>query len=195
MLATHTPRAHAVPHPERGVHAVCFVALQRSSSETPGLMDHALQGTPGMPHPIGPSSSPLRPFGLVWGCSLACALTSWGLQAPARCGRLKKHRPNRRRLMLWYADPTQCAQCALSFFCRPGSRADSAPARLSRCALCRGAPQSEALPSLALRSQASAARKTLFASTSASSAQVPAPHSPMLQPTDDAEGLGFHVPS
>jgi hypothetical protein len=104
VLATHTPRAHAV-HPERGVHAVRFVALQRSSSETPGPMNHALQGTPGMPHPIGPSSSPLCPFGLVCGCSLACALTSWGLQAPARCGRRRKNWSDQ-SLMMGYADPS-----------------------------------------------------------------------------------------
>ena len=58
MLATHTPRAHAVPHPERGVHAVRFVALQRSSSETPAPTNPALPGTAGVPHPFGPSSSP-----------------------------------------------------------------------------------------------------------------------------------------
>ena len=69
------------------------------------------------------------------------------------------------------------------------------PRRFSAAAvhlcMCRGAPQSEAIPSLALRWQASASRKSLFAGTSASSAKVPAPHSPMLQPPGDAEGLGF----
>ena len=100
----------------------------------------------------------------VCGCSLACALTSWGLQARPSRGRLKKDRPNRRTVMLRYADPTECAQCALSFFCRPGSRADSAPARLSRCALGRGAPQSEALHRLrcaALAGAAPAAQRSL----------------------------------
>ena len=112
MLATHTPRAHAV-HPERGVHAVRFVALQRSSSETPGPMN---QGTPGMPHPIGPSSGPLCPFGLVCGCSLAFALTSLLSQAPP-CGRLRKLTANP-RLLLRYADPTQCALASAIFFRR-----------------------------------------------------------------------------
>ena len=71
--------------------------------------------------------------------------------------------------MLRFADPTECAMCALSFFCRPGSRADSAPARLSparlsRCALGRGAPQSEALHRLrcaALAGAAPAAQRSL----------------------------------
>ena len=61
---------------ERGVHAVLFVALQGRIA-TPGATTPALpttHATPGAPHPIGPSSSPIRPFGLVWGCSLAFAL-------------------------------------------------------------------------------------------------------------------------
>ena len=115
MLATHTPRAHAV-HPERGVHAVRFVALQGSSSETPGPMNPALQGTPGVPHPIGPSSSPLRPFGLVWGCSLAFALTSWRSQAPP-CSRRRNLSANP-MLLLRYADPTHCALASAVCFRR-----------------------------------------------------------------------------
>jgi hypothetical protein len=114
--------------------------------------------------PDRPVVQPLCPSGLVCGCSLACALTSWGLQARPSRGRLKEDRAKRRRVMLRYADPTECAQCALSFFCRPGSRADSAPARLSRCALGRGAPQSQALHRLrcaALAGAAPAAQRSL----------------------------------
>ena len=87
--------------------------------------------------PDRPILHPLRPFGLVWGCSLAFALTSWGLQAPACC-RLKKNRANRRRMMLRYADPTQCA---LSFFCRPWVTCRQfARAAVPLCSVSRRAP-------------------------------------------------------
>ena len=81
---------------------------------------------PGAPHPIGPSSSPLRPFGRVWLLSRCC--TSWGLQEarPARCGWLRKNRSDQ-SLMMGYAEPTQCALGALL---PPVYRADSAHARL-----------------------------------------------------------------
>ena len=92
------------------MHAALSVALQGQRIATPGARTPApqtAQPTPGAPHPIGPSSSPLRPFGLVCGCALACARTSWRSQAPAR-GCLRKLRANP-RLLLRYADPTECA--------------------------------------------------------------------------------------
>ncbi len=124
------------------MHAALSIALQGQRIATPGARTPApqtAQPTPGAPHPIGPSSSPLRPFGLVCGCALACARTSWRSQAPAR-GCLRKDRA-KPRLQLRYADPTQCALGALlPLF----SRADRAHTRLSPLALWQGAPHSEA---------------------------------------------------
>ena len=79
MLATHTPRAHAV-HPERGVHAVRFVALQRPS-ETPDQKTPAQPGMPGAPHPI---VQPFRPFGL--GLLSRCCTSSLYRLRPAAAG-------------------------------------------------------------------------------------------------------------
>ena len=95
-----------------------FVALQVPAGQaaTPGAQTRGAPTTPGAPHPIGPSSSPLRPLGLVCGCSLACAITSWRSQAPP-CGRLRKLTANP-RLLLRYADPTQCALASAIFFRR-----------------------------------------------------------------------------
>ena len=74
-LYSTTNTAHAV-HPERGVQAVLFVALQRQS-ETPGPQTLAPPTTPGVPHPIGPSSSHLCPSArtCVWLLSGCC--TCW----------------------------------------------------------------------------------------------------------------------
>ena len=65
----HRHAASMRPHGNRGA----AVALQGPCG-TPGAHTPGGQPTPGAPHPIGPSSSPIRPFGLVWGCSLALAL-------------------------------------------------------------------------------------------------------------------------
>ena len=166
----------------KGSPATNTPAAQRGSIESFfGAQTPAAPTTAGALHPIGPSSNPLRPSGLVW---LHARLRTHFL---AVTGGSSGPRP---------APKGQGEPMIAAAVRRPDP---ACPRRSSAAAvhlcMCRGAPQSEVIQSLALRWQSSASRRNLFASTSAGSAKVPAPHSPMLQPTGDAEGLVFHVPT
>jgi hypothetical protein len=116
------------------------------------------------------------------------------LQAPARGLRQDRRFPQHKERFLLYAAPTLCAPpLRPSAACLPIG-AESAHARLSLCALCRGAPWAvTGVPSLALRcarSQAPlpAARKILGGNAPPGAAQVSTPTHPHSNPTGDGEG-------
>ena len=175
MLATHRP-APTLCTPKGECKPFVFVALQGPVA-TPGPKTPAPQATPGAPHLIVQT---LRPFGLVCGCSLAVALPGCAGSATLLLAKEGRGQPKNDDAVR-RPDPV----CTLGFL-PPGSRADSLPARLSLCALCRGAPQSEALEALhRLRCghvQGPGACKALFPGTSASAAQVRAPRPHVSNP-------------
>ena len=109
--------------------------------------------------PDRPVVHPLRPFGLVWGCSHAFPLPGGHRHAAASkrigpahdccCGT-----PSRPRVPSAPLPPVY--------------RADSAHTRLPHCALCQGAPHSEACHRLRCAGvQETGARKSLFTNSSA----------------------------
>ena len=124
---THAPRPRCAPRKgsaRRSLRRTAEVEQRDARHDESRSAGHARCAAPDRP-----VVQPLRPFELVWGCSLACALTSWRSQAPAR-GRLRKLRANP-RLLLRYADPTVCALGVL---------------RLAACSSCRQCVRTRGCP-------------------------------------------------
>jgi hypothetical protein len=116
-------------------------------SKTPAPKTPAQQGTPGAPHPIGPSSSPSVCSGL-YGAARSPAHSLPGGYRLVRHAAAEGTTNASVRTQL--STPSSLRSSSACYLTVPTLRERGCP----RCALCRGAPQSEAIPSLALRSLA-----------------------------------------
>jgi hypothetical protein len=179
---THAPRPRCAPRKgsaRRSLRRTAEVEQRDARPDESHSAGHARCAAPDRP-----VVQPLCPFGLVCGCSLGFAL-------PGGYRRLVRHAA---------AEGTTNASVPTQLSTPSSLRSSSACLPTVPTVRKRGCPavhcvgtrpnQRQSHRLRCARSQAGGAPpKNLFPGSSAGSAQVPAPHCPMLQPTDDAEGL------